>query len=77
MPPLKYTQSIPMLSKLKELYDTINWLKQFLPIPNEEMRGLFSLMEDHFSPSHVVTLTEESNCVLTKVSQLAYSVSQQ
>lgn len=77
MPPLRYTQSIPMLNKLQELYDTINWLKQFLPIPDEEMRDLFSLMEDHSSPSHVVTLTEESNCVLTKVCQLAYSASEQ
>lgn len=61
--------------KLQELCGTINWLKQFLPTPNEEMRGLFSLMES--SPSHVMTLTEKANRVLTKVSQLADSASLQ
>jgi hypothetical protein len=49
------------LVELQQLCGTVNWLKPFLPISDQEMRHIFSLLEGPSSPSTKVRLTSEAN----------------
>lgn len=50
----------------KELCGTINWLKQFLLIPDEEMKQLSSLLKGQSAPSMTMALTKEAKDLLKK-----------
>jgi hypothetical protein len=54
------------LVELQQLCGTVNWLKPFLPIPDQEMRHLFSLLGKPSNPSTKGKLTSEATNLLQK-----------
>ena len=54
-------------SELQQLCGTVNWLKPFLPIPDQKMRHLCSLLEVPTCPPIRVMLTHEARVLLQEV----------
>lgn len=72
IPPLTFKLNVKdkyALTDIQQLCSIINWLKPFLPVPEWEMRHLFSLLKGPMCPLEKVALLREAKLFYQKYLQ--------